>query len=282
MFSLEAYKSVSVDGDNFVFAYSTDNSTYVNMLTVTNTADNDTLQNYVMPATTSGTVYIRVIDTNRSQGNRSQDTVLIDQMYIRSEGAGVIDTDLPTPDPMQWQIPPLASGSRSIVMEAKTASDVSRVEYLFLCTSGGGNDSGWQDSPLYEDTGLLPDTLYTYKVKARDKSAGQNETGFSSEASALTSSPGNPPGQATDPNPADDQTGVNRKNVILSFTAEIDATSHDIYLGTSNPPPFVQNQTGTTYYPPGNLFKNRWYYWRIDEVNADGTTTGVIWSFYAQ
>ena len=281
-FFLEAYKSVSADGDDFVFAYSTDDSTYVNMLTVTNTADDDTQLNYVMPATTRGTVYIRVIDTDRSQGNRSQDTVFIDQMYIRSEGAGVIDTDPPTPDPMQWQVLPYASGSRSIAMEAITASDVSGVEYYFTCTSGGGNDSGWQDSPLYEDTGLLPVTLYTYKVKARDKSAGQNETGFSSEASAQTLQPGDPPGQATDPNPADGQTGVNRKNVILNFTAGTDATSHDIYLGTTNPPPFVQNQTGTTYDPPGNLFKNTWYYWRIDEVNADGTTTGVIWSFYAE
>jgi hypothetical protein len=166
-------------------------------------------------------------------------------------------------------------------MEAKTASDVSGVEYYFTCTSGGGNDSGWQDSSLYEDTGLLPDTLYTYKVQARDKSASQNETGFSSAASALTSSAGDPPGQATDPNPADGQTGVNRKNVILSFTAGTDATSHDVYLGTSNPPPLVQNQTGTVYDPPGNLLKKRWYYWRIDEVNADGTTTGVVWSFYA-
>jgi hypothetical protein len=273
---------VSADGDDFVFAYSTDNSTYVNMLTVTRTADDDTQQSYVMPATTQGTVYIRVIDTNRSQGNRSQDTIFIDQMYIRSEGTGVIDTDPPTPDPMQWLVLPYATGSRSIAMEAITASDVSGVEYYFTCTSGGGNDSGWQDSPFYEDTGLLPDKLYTYKVKARDKSTSQNETGFSSAASAQTLPPGDPPGQATDPNPADGQTGVNRKTVILQWTAGTDATSHDIYFGNTNPPPFVKNQTGTTYDPPGNLFKNTWYYWRIDEVNADGTTTGVIWRFYAE
>jgi len=281
-FFIEAYKSVSVDDDDFVFAYSTDNSSYVNMLTVTRTADDDTQQSYVMPATTQGTVYIRVIDTNRSQGNRSQDTIFIDQMYIRSEGTGVIDTDPPTPDPMQWLVLPYATGSRSIAMEAITASDVSSVEYLFTCTSGGGNDSGWQDSPFYEDTGLLPDTLYTYKVKARDKSASQNETDFSSEASAQTLPPGDPPGQATDPNPADGQTGVNRKTVTLTWTAGTDATSHNIYFGNTNPPPFVQNQTGTTSDPPGNLFKNTWYYWRIDEVNADGTTTGVIWRFYAE
>jgi hypothetical protein len=98
-----------VDGDDFVFAYSTDDSSYVNMLNVTRTADDDTQQSYVMPAIIQGTVYIRVIDTNRSQGNRSQDTIFIDQMYIRSEGTGVIDADPPTPDPMQWLLLPCAS-----------------------------------------------------------------------------------------------------------------------------------------------------------------------------
>jgi hypothetical protein len=62
------------------------------------------------------------------------------------------------------------------------------VEYYFECTAGGGNDSGWQDSATYADTGLSSTTSYTYRVKARDKSANQNETGWSSEASATTPS----------------------------------------------------------------------------------------------
>jgi hypothetical protein len=71
-------------------------------------------------------------------------------------------------------------------MTATTATDVSGVEYLFECTAGGGHNSAWQDSPTYEDTGLVPETLYTYRVKARDKSPNQNETVVSTEASATT------------------------------------------------------------------------------------------------
>ncbi|VGO17776.1 hypothetical protein PDESU_06378 [Pontiella desulfatans] len=43
-------------------------------------------------------------------------------------------------------------------------------EYYFSETSGnaGGEDSGWQISPSYTDTGLLPNTLYTYTVTTRD------------------------------------------------------------------------------------------------------------------
>jgi len=59
------------------------------------------------------------------------------------------------------------------------------------------------------------------------------------------------------------------------------ALSHDVYFGT-NPTPgaseFQGNQPDTTF-DPGDLVKLTMYYWRIDEVNDSGTTTGVVWSF---
>jgi photosystem II stability/assembly factor-like uncharacterized protein/Tfp pilus assembly protein PilX len=108
--------------------------------------------------------------------------------YLNINGGGGSDTDPPTPDPMTWESPPAPAGPTSITMTATTATDPSGVEYYFECTSGGGNDSGWQDSPTYVDTGLTPATSYTYRVKARDKSSNQNETGWSSEESATTDS----------------------------------------------------------------------------------------------
>ena len=71
-------------------------------------------------------------------------------------------------------------------MTATIASDESGAEYYFECTAGGGHDSGWRDSAVYEDTGLQAETEYTYRVKARDKSPNQSETGWSNEASAMT------------------------------------------------------------------------------------------------
>lgn len=96
------------------------------------------------------------------------------------------DLDPPTPDPMTWATAPQATGSNSISMTATTASDPSGVEYYFECLTTGGHDSGWRDSTTYEDTGLEPDTLYTYRVMARDKSLDQNETAWSTEVSAVT------------------------------------------------------------------------------------------------
>jgi arylsulfatase A-like enzyme len=65
---------------------------------------------------------------------------------------------------------------------------------------------------------------------------------------------------------------------ILKWTSEYKATSHNVYFGTSNPPPFVGNQ-GTLEFNPGTLESNTTYYWRIDEKNANGTTSGDVWSF---
>ena len=98
----------------------------------------------------------------------------------------VPDTTAPSPDPMTWETDPNATGPYSISMTATTATDESGVEYFFDCTAGGGNDSGWQDGTTYEDTGLSPETQYTYQVKARDKSSNQNETAYSTTKSVTT------------------------------------------------------------------------------------------------
>jgi hypothetical protein len=62
---------------------------------------------------------------------------------------------------------------------ATNATDPNQVEYFFTNTVNG-NVSGWQDELLWTDTGLTDGLSYTYRVKARDKSAGLNETGWSS------------------------------------------------------------------------------------------------------
>jgi hypothetical protein len=85
------------------------------------------------------------------------------------------------------------------------------------------------------------------------------------------------PGQASNPNPPDGA-GIGDFEADLSWTAGIYATSHDVYFGTSSPPPFVRNQTSTTF-DPGKMTIGAKYYWRIDEVGYYDTTLGTVWSF---
>ena len=82
---------------------------------------------------------------------------------------------------------------------------------------------------------------------------------------------------ASEPNPADGAIGVST-TADLSWTAGHDAISHDVYFGTSSVPPFTGNQTSITF-DPGTMDYSTTYYWRIDEVNDLGKTTGDVWSF---
>jgi pectate lyase len=104
-------------------------------------------------------------------------------------GAGntaVADTTAPTPNPMTWASVPIATGVDTITMTVTAAIDSSGVEYYFANVADPNHDSGWQDGTVYADAGLTRNTTYTYRVKARDKSAGHNETSWSAEPSATT------------------------------------------------------------------------------------------------
>jgi hypothetical protein len=85
------------------------------------------------------------------------------------------------------------------------------------------------------------------------------------------------PGQASSPSPPNGATGTSI-TPTLNWIPGSNATSRDVYFGTSNPPAFVQNQTATSYIP-GTLGAGLTYFWRIDEKNSSGTTTGMVWSF---
>ena len=85
------------------------------------------------------------------------------------------------------------------------------------------------------------------------------------------------PGQASNPNPPDGVMDVN-VSPYLSWTAGYDAESHEVYFGTNNPPPFIIDQNNTTF-NPGILSRGITYYWRIDELNTWGKTTGSVWRF---
>lgn len=86
-----------------------------------------------------------------------------------------------------------------------------------------------------------------------------------------------PPVRAHTPSPLHGATGVETERT-LKWTSEYKAVSHDVYFGTTNPPPFIGNQE-TVEFDPGTLESGTTYYWRIDEKNAGGTTTGDVWSF---
>ncbi len=89
---------------------------------------------------------------------------------------------------------------------------------------------------------------------------------------------------ATDPIPADG--GVSGRAPLLLWTEGATAASHDLYLGTTadlGPADFVNNVPYAAYWHLADLTPGATYYWRVDEVEADGATVhaGDLWSFTA-
>ncbi|MHC4072179.1 MAG: hypothetical protein ACYTGS_09125, partial [Planctomycetota bacterium] len=101
-----------------------------------------------------------------------------------------------------------------------------------------------------------------------------------------------PLGKASDPAPADGA-DISSTFTILGWTAAKGAVSHDLYISDSlddvtagAEAALVGNltETGAVVGLPGlpipdGLAAGTTYYWRVDEVGADETTEGDVWSF---
>ena len=88
--------------------------------------------------------------------------------------------------------------------------------------------------------------------------------------------------QARNPSPADGAVGVTAP--LLTWEPGATAQWHDFYFGTDPNPPLVGRQPFALYYHVPGLDPGVVYYWRVDEIEADGVTIheGNLWSFVAQ
>jgi parallel beta-helix repeat protein len=117
--------------------------------------------------------------------------------------------------------------------------------------------------------------------------------GGTTEASLSPQQPLPVTDKASNPYPADGAEIV-EIGVTLTWTASLNAVSHDVYFGidgdavanadTSDTTGTFRGRQATTSYTPPEVVRWRTtpYYWRIDEVDSQGnTTTGDVWTFTA-
>ena len=130
------------------------------------------------------------------------------------------------------------------------------------------------DTESYNDTTFTPLTAYIYRV--RMYKVDMNSI-YSNCASVITMASNGAPAYASQPSPED---SVTYPGIVpqLSWLPGAGTKSHDIYFGTTNPPPFVQNQIDSIF-RPGVLEYNTTYYWQVNEVNDSGTTLSNTWHF---
>ena len=161
---------------------------------------------------------------------------------------------------------------------AGTQADSHDVYFGLSAPLGAGDFEGNQPATTFDPGTLSYNTTYYWRVD--EVNADGTTTGstwsFSTEVEPVPVLPG----AATNPSVADGASGVGVDS-NLSWTAGTLATSHDVYFGATSPldPTDLQgNQAGTTF-DPGALSFETTYFWRVDEVNANGTTQGPEWSF---
>lgn len=88
------------------------------------------------------------------------------------------------------------------------------------------------------------------------------------------------PGIAVAPNcainfaPINAAVNVARNPTLTWASGGGNATSYDVYFGTSATPAFIANQVGSSYTPTAPLISNTTYYWKIVPKNTTGEGTG--------
>jgi hypothetical protein len=134
----------------------------------------------------------------------------------------------------------------------------------------------------YNDTGLLPNTLYYYRIKA----INSTESSVYETATITTPPIPLPPTKASSPVPA---SGYNNAelasgNLTLKWSGSSNTVTYAVYFGTSSSNLAklgdVAYSANPSYQLTG-LSPAINYYWRIDAVNDKGTSMGDVWSFRA-
>ncbi|KAA9132739.1 M6 family metalloprotease domain-containing protein [Marinihelvus fidelis] len=173
-----AWSGGSSDNDDFQFQWSADGSSYTNAFVVSSTNSANT-QVAALPGGLSGSVWVRVIDTDNSQGNSAQDTVHVDQLVIRVDNTPVT--------------PPVAPSGLGTSAVAHDRVDIGWTDnagdetgYEVQRANGGGFSTVatlGANTTAWSDTGVSAETTYSYRVRALK---GAETSAWSNTASATT------------------------------------------------------------------------------------------------
>jgi formylglycine-generating enzyme required for sulfatase activity len=220
---------------------------------------------YYLPPTLNNNIlyYWRIDSTNAISGTTTGNVwsfTTIDvppvQPVLAGPGAGA--TNIPTNQQLSWAV---ASGATSYdVYFGTTSTNLTFITNTVLTS--------------FTPSVLSFNTQYYWRIDSVN--AAGTTTG--NIWSFTTEPPPPPPPQASSPIPTNTATAV-LINQQLSWGAASGAASYNVYFGTTSTSLTFITNTVLTFFSPFVLSLSTIYYWRIDSVNAGGTTTGVIWSF---
>jgi hypothetical protein len=209
--------------------------------------------------------------------------------YARLVGDGITIADGDAGSQLELTIRGLAAGEHSLLTWHNVTGNVT-VGALTVSVDGATAVTG-----LAQSNNALSNTEAPTVYVPFTAQAGQDVV-FLFSSTAMVQVDGfeldtpNLAAQAVDPVPADNDEHVDADSgaLELSWTAADGAVSHDVYLGsdpnvvqaaTHDAPEYRGNQRATAFGATGLTNIPR-YYWRVDEIDAQGRATrGNVWYF---
>ena len=167
---VDAHHSGNLEGDDFRFSYSRDNASFVPALTVTKTSDDDSLQSYAFGEDVAGTLYVRVEDTDRTQGNGTKDSLYVDELYVHTELDG---NDVTPPSAPVGLVATAGDGTVGLDWTDGAEPDLAGYDVHRSETPGGPyskQNAALVTSSDWLDATVVNGTTYHYVVTALDLS----------------------------------------------------------------------------------------------------------------
>ena len=187
--------------------------------------------------------------------------------------------------PLTATMPNPSDGAKNVAnaLVEWAGSDMAAFHDVYFGTNpipGPNEFIGQQPGNIYFDmAGLTPGTTYYWRIDEVETDITTIHTGDIWSFSSV-------PLTANSPEPADGGSFVGIET-DLSWAAGVGGITHDVYFGTNEND--VANGAGDTFkgnqpfksFEPGTLERGTTYFWRIDEVEADGSTknAGDVWNF---
>lgn len=159
-FNLEVFRPANSDGDDFIFEYSTDDVTYLPLVTVASSLEQ--IYTHAMPDIT-GTIYVRVTDSDRSWDNSSYDAIYIDQIYFEFESSA-------SPPIADFSAAP-TSGNPPLTVQFTDLSTNNPTSWSWDFGDGSGGST--EQNPVYVYSGL---GTYTVTLNATNSYGSDTET----------------------------------------------------------------------------------------------------------
>jgi hypothetical protein len=264
-FYVEAHHSVNSEGDDIVFAYSTNAVDWIDMVIVSKTTDDNTLQFFPLPTQTGGTIYVRALDTDRTSGNTALDTVYVDTIFIYSEASTAAPTSAHSPIPANGAVDMAVNVDLNWIAGLMTAS-----HDVYFGTSPSPGFQGNQAGTVFDPGTLLNDTTYYWAVDEVNNSGTTTGSVWSFTTVALPNTPPAAPGGLT-------ATALSPSGIDLSWTDYADnETGFVIERSARNNDNYSQIATvgaNVTSFSDTGLKKNTIYFYRVLATNPDGDST---------